>query len=123
MTQATQEPLRVVFCIGITQNFFDLPTGEGLSVWKGFSQMMGSLGAMPGITVLGAMDDDRLMVGPSTTSPWTVYIMADVDCHQSVIDACNLFRTTPVNEYSLWRYAKVEARIGRPLTIPDAAKV
>ena len=114
MSQATQEPLRVVFCIGITQNFFDLPTGEGLSVWKGFSQMMGSL---------GAMDDDRLMVGPSTTSPWTVYIMADVDCHQSVIDACNLFRTTPVGEYSLWRYAKVEARIGRPLTIPDAARV
>ncbi|WP_207285943.1 hypothetical protein [Pseudomonas sp. FW300-N2A2] len=123
MSQTTQEPLRVVFCIGITQNFFDLPTGEGLSVWKGFSQMMGSLGAMPGITVLGAMDDDRLMVGPSNTSPWTVYIMADVDCHQSVIDACNLFRTTPVNEYSLWRYAKVEARIGRPLTIPDAARV
>ncbi|MDP9030301.1 MAG: hypothetical protein M3O11_07555, partial [Pseudomonadota bacterium] len=114
MSQATQEPLRVVFCIGITQNFFDLPTGEGLSVWKGFSQMMGDLGAMPGINVLGAMDDDRLMVGPSTTSPWTVYIMADVDCHQSVIDACNLFRTTPVGEYSLWRYAKVEARIGRP---------
>ena len=123
MSQTTQEPLRVVFCIGITQNFFDLPTGEGLSVWKGFSQMMGSLGAMPGITVLGAMDDDRLMVGPSTASPWTVYIMADVDCHQSVIDACNLFRTTPVGEYSLWRYAKVEARIGRPLTIPDAARV
>ena len=92
MTQTTQEPLRVVFCIGITQNFFDLPTGEGLSVWKGFSQMMGSLGAMPGITVLGAMDDDRLMVGPSTTSPWTVYIMADVDCHQSVI--CLLY-TSP----------------------------
>ena len=65
----------------------------------------------------------RLMVGPSTTSPWTVYIMADVDCHQSVIDACNLFRTTPVGQYSLWRYAKIEARIGRPLTIPDAAKV
>ena len=123
MTQTTQEPLRVVFCIGITQNFFDLPTGEGLSVWKGFSQMMGDLGAMPGITVLGAMDDDRLMVGPSTNSPWTVYIMADVDCHQSVIDACNLFRTTPVGQYSLWRYAKIEARIGRPLTIPDAAKV
>jgi hypothetical protein len=47
MTQTTQEPLRVVFCIGITQNFFDLPTGEGLSVWKGFSQMMGSSAPCP----------------------------------------------------------------------------
>ena len=122
MSQATQEPLRVLFCIGITQNFFDLPTGEGIAVWKGFSTMMSSLGALPGMTVLGVLDDDRLMVGASTHSPWTVYIMADVDCHQTVIDACNLFRTTPVNEYSLWKYAKVEARIGRPLTIPAAAR-
>jgi len=123
MTQTTQEPLRVVFCIGITQNFFDLPTGEGLSVWKGFSQMMGDLGAMPGITVLGAMDDDRLMVGPPTPSPWTVFILADLDCPQSGIQPCHLCRPPPAGQYSLWRYAKIEARIGRPLTIPDAAKV
>ncbi|MDF3935956.1 hypothetical protein [Pseudomonas citronellolis] len=122
MTRPTAEPMRVLFCIGITQNFFDLPTGEGISVWKGFSQMMGELGALPGINVLGVLDDDRLMVGPSTTSPWTVYIMADVDCHQTVVDACNLFRTVPVGEYSLWKYAKIEARIGRPLSIPEAAR-
>ncbi|MCP8466415.1 hypothetical protein NK553_20880 [Pseudomonas sp. ZM23] len=122
MTRPTTEPLRVLFCIGIAQPFFDLPTGEGITVWKGFSKMMSDLGALPGMNVLGVLDDDRLMVGPSTTSPWTVYIMADVDCHQTVIDACNLFRTTPVGEYSLWKYAKVEARIGRPLTIPEAAR-
>jgi hypothetical protein len=32
---------------------------------------------------------------------------------------CNLFRTIPVNEHALWRYAKVEARIGRPLVVRD----
>ena len=120
MTRPTAEPMRVLFCIGITQNFFDLPTGEGISVWKGFSQMLGELGALPGMNVLGVLDDDRLMVGASNTAPWTVYIMADVDCHQTVVDACNLFRTVQVGEHGLWRYMKIEARVGRPL--PDVTK-
>jgi hypothetical protein len=121
MSQPAQHPLRVLFCIGITQNFFDLPTGHGIEVWKGFSAMMKSMGAMPGVSILGAIDDDRLMVGPSTTSPWTVYIMADVKDYDTVVAACNLFRTTPVGEYSLWRYAKIEARVGRALEIPAEA--
>ncbi|BDB29897.1 hypothetical protein CTP10_R73130 (plasmid) [Cupriavidus sp. P-10] len=122
MSQSTTTPLRVMFCIGITQNFFDLPTGEGIEVWKGFSAMMKSLASLPGVHVLGAIDDDRLMVGPSTTSPWTVYIMADVPDYDTVVAACNLFRTTPVGQYSLWRYAKVEARVGRALEIPAEAR-
>ncbi|GLC95998.1 hypothetical protein Tamer19_54070 [Cupriavidus sp. TA19] len=122
MSQSTTTPLRVMFCIGITQNFFDLPTGEGIDVWKGFSAMMQSLASLPGVHVLGAIDDDRLMVGPSTTSPWTVYIMADVPDYDTVVAACNLFRTTPVGQYSLWRYAKVEARVGRALEIPAEAR-
>lgn len=121
MSQPAQSPLRVLFCIGITQNFFDLPTGQDIEVWKGFSAMMKSMGAMPGVSVLGAIDDDRLMVGPSTASPWTVYIMADVKDYDTVVAACNLFRTTPVGEHSLWRYAKIEARVGRALEIPAEA--
>jgi len=121
MSQSNTSPLRVLFCIGITQNFFDLPTGKGIDVWKGFSAMLRALSQLPGVNVLGTIDDDRLMVGPSTTSPWTVYIMADVPDHDTVVAACNLFRTTPVGEYSLWRYAKVEARVGRALEIPAEA--
>jgi hypothetical protein len=118
MSEPTPTPLRVLFCIGINQNFFDLPTGHGVKVWEAFSGMMTKLAALSGVKVLGDFDDDQHMVGPSGTWPWTSYILADVVDQQTVAEACNLFRTTPVGEYSLWRYAAIEARIGRALTTP-----
>ena len=115
----TPEPLRVLFCIGINQNFFDLPKDRIGMVWTAFSGMMSELAAMPGVKVIGTMDDDSHMVGPSAGWPWTCYIMADVDTQETVKAACNLFRTTPVGEHALWRYAAIEARMGRALTIRD----
>jgi hypothetical protein len=116
-------PLRVLFCIGVNQNFFDLPSGgEGpAQVWKGFQTMLGELAAHPGVRVLGTLDDDQHMVGPSEGWPWTCYVLAEADGQSSVAEACNLFRTVPVGEHMLWRYMRVEARIGRELTIPQEA--
>jgi hypothetical protein len=111
--------LRVLFCIGINQNFFDLPKSGIVEVWTAFSGMMAEMARMPGVDVIGDMDDDSHMVGPSEGWPWTCYILADVDTQETVKAACNLFRTTMVGEYALWRYAKIEARIGRALTIRD----
>ncbi|MGO4584569.1 hypothetical protein AB4Z38_11870 [Arthrobacter sp. 2RAF6] len=116
---ATATPLRVLFCIGINQNFFDLPKSEIGVVWTAFSGMMADMARMPGVDVIGNMDDDSHLVGPSDGWPWTCYILADVDTQETVKAACNLFRTTMVGEYALWRYAKIEARIGRALTIRD----
>jgi hypothetical protein len=112
-------PLRVLFCIGINQNFFDLPTGQGGLVWKAFSGMMDAVADTPGVRVIGDIDDDSHMVGPSDGWPWTCYILADVDTQETVKAVCNLFRTAPVGEYTLWRYAKIEARIGRALTVRE----
>ncbi|MFJ7213711.1 hypothetical protein [Amycolatopsis sp. NPDC098790] len=117
------QPLRVLFCIGINQNFFDLPT-DGLTisdVWQAFVSMMDQLKALPGITFIGDIDDDSHLVGPSDGWPWTCYILADADSQETAKNACNLFRTTPVGggEVKLWRFAKVEARIGRALTVRD----
>ncbi len=112
-------PLRVLFCIGINQNFFDLPTGQGGAVWKATVQLLDEIEAMAGVRVLGTIDDDAHMVGPSDGWPWTAYVLADVDTQETVKAVCNLFRTIPVGEHSLWRYAKVEARIGRPLVVRD----
>lgn len=112
-------PLRVLFCIGINQNFFDLPTGHGGAVWKATLQLLDEIEAMAGVRVLGTIDDDAHMVGPSDGWPWTAYVLADVDTQATVKAVCNLFRTIPVGEHSLWRYAKVEARIGRPLVVRD----
>jgi len=112
---------RVLFCIGINQNFMDATADEGKQVWHAFSQMMKGIDELPGVNILGIMDDDRIMVGPSATAPWTAYIMADVPDYESVVAACNFFRTTPVGDgtYKLWKYARVEARIGRELVVPE----
>jgi hypothetical protein len=64
------------------------------------------------------IDDDQTMVGTSPNGwPWTFYILAEVPDRETVA-ACNLFRTIEVGEHRLWRYMRVEARIGRELVIP-----
>ncbi|RMX07602.1 IacB protein [Corticibacter populi] len=114
------KPLRVLFCIGIQQNFFDASAAEAKEVWTAFASMMKAIGELPGVKVLGNLDDDRIMVGASASWPWTTYILADVPDLETVTAGCNLFRTTPVGDgtYKLWKYAKVEARIGRELEVP-----
>jgi hypothetical protein len=44
--------------------------------------------------------------------------LADVPDYATAVAVCNLFRTTPVGEHRLWRYMRVEARVGRELVIP-----
>jgi hypothetical protein len=110
--------LRVLFCIGVNQNFFDATPAEAKQVWGAFGVMMKGMEETPGIRVIGNMDDDQLMVGPSTTAPWTTYVLADADTLENVAAVCNLFRTTPVGDSSkLWKYCKIEARVGRELII------
>lgn len=115
----SQNTLRVLFCIGVNQNFFDATPAEAKQVWGAFGVMMQGMEETPGIRVIGNMDDDQLMVGPSTTAPWTTYVLADADTLESVAAVCNLFRTTPVGESKLWKYCKIEARVGRELIIQN----
>jgi hypothetical protein len=121
MNTANKLPLRVLFCCGVTQNFFDLPREQIGTVWQAYGKMLGAIEAMEGVRVLGIMDDDRLVVGQSDGAPWTFYIMADVVDFDTVTAVCNLYRTTAVGEYNLWRYGKIEARVGRELVVPPAA--
>ncbi|WP_321871771.1 hypothetical protein [Paraburkholderia tropica] len=121
MNNANKLPLRVLFCCGVTQNFFDLPREQIGTVWQAYGKMLSAIDAMEGVHVLGIMDDDRLTVGQSDGAPWTFYIMADVADFDTVTAVCNLYRTTPVGEYNLWRYGKIEARVGRELVVPPAA--
>ncbi|WP_435199191.1 hypothetical protein [Janibacter sp. GS2] len=117
------DPLRVLFCMGINQNFFDLPKSEIGSVWTAFAAMLRDMEDMDGVDVLGNMDDDAHVVGPTDGWPWTAYVLADVRDQETVKAACNLFRTTMVSDdHALWRYAKIEARMGRSLTIRSDVK-
>lgn len=112
-------PLRTLFCYGNNQNFFDLPKADIGPVWIGVSTMLSNLKNMDGVDVIGTFDDDAHMVGPSDGWPWTCYVLADVRDQETVREACNLLRTTMIGDHALWRYLKVEARMGRELTIRD----
>ena len=114
-------PLRVLFCCGVTQNFFDLPRDGIAEVWRAYGVMLKAIEEMEGVKVLGVMDDDRLVVGCADNAPWTFYIMADVFDLDTAVAVCNLYRTTPVGAYNLWRYGKIEARVGRALAVPQTA--
>ena len=117
------EPLRTLFCIGNNQNFFDLPKNEIGPVWIGISTMLSNLKHMDGVDVIGTFDDDAHMVGPSDGWPWTCYVLADVRDQQTVRAVCNLLRTTMIGEYALWKFFKIEARMGRELTIRDDVEI
>lgn len=120
MTDTRTLPLRVLFCCGVTQNFFDLPREQIGEVWQAYGKMLSAVESMENVRVLGIMDDDRLVVGQADSAPWTFYIMADVADFDTAVAVCNLYRTTPVGEYNLWRYGKIEARVGRALAVPPA---
>jgi len=119
MATQPQAKLRVLFCGAVLQNFFDLPAAEIGKVWQATGEMLKGIRDLPGVEIIGTIDDDQTMVGTSPNGwPWTFYILADVPDRQTVVEACNLFRTVAVGEYRLWKYMRVEARIGRELVIP-----
>ena len=120
MSQAPPK-IRTLFCMAVLQNFLDLPGAEIGGVWKATGQMLRGVADIPGAEILGTLDDDETMVGTSPNGwPWTFYILADMPDRASVVAACNLFRTIEVGEHRLWKYIRVEARMGRELAIPAA---
>ncbi len=109
------EGLRVLFCIGVTQSFFDEDPANVGAIAKGITEAFSDLGGRFGLSVLGTIDDDELMVGSSSTWPWTAYILADAPSLEAVTGVCNLLRESEVSGFRLWKYLKIEARVGRPL--------
>jgi hypothetical protein len=107
--------LRVLFCIGVQQTFLEEPGAEIGPIVEAIKEAFADLGGRFGLTVLGTMDDDELIVGPSVDWPWTAYILADAPDLDSVTAVCNLVHETEVADHRLWRYLRIEARVGRPL--------
>lgn len=116
----TPDKIRALFCGAVLQGFFDLPGKDIPAVLKATGGMLRQIREMPGVDVLGTFDDDETMVGTSPTGwPWTFYILADVPDRAAAVAICNLFRTIEVGEYRLWKYLRVEARLGRELVMPE----
>jgi hypothetical protein len=113
-------PLRVLFCIAVLDEFFaatDEVRGQVLPRLEGeFADLQGRFG----VQVIGTIDDDRTMVGPMLSFPWTCYILADAPDFDAVVSVCDLVRKPADPGYKLFRYFKIEARVGQPLFFGNA---
>lgn len=118
--QQNATDLRVLFCIGVRAPFFAAGADERDRVIATIRDAFDDLRGRFGLTVLGTMDDDELMVGPSETYPWTAYILADAPDQAAVTGLCNQLRVVPVGDAQLWKYLTIEARVGRRLFFGNA---
>lgn len=107
--------LRALFAFGLTQDFFTEERASIPAIMDALKSSFADLEQRFGVRVLGTLDDDETMVGAAETWPWTCYILAEVPDRTAVIAVCNLLRETEVGDARLWKYLKVEARLGRPL--------
>lgn len=113
-TQRTSH-LRALFCFGVSQAFFDADSETRDAVIDGIREAFADLRARFNVTVLGTMDDDQLMVGPSDGWPWTCYVLVDAPDLDAVRQITTIVRDWEVVGGRLWRFLRVEARVGRPL--------
>lgn len=115
----TTSNLRVLFCFGVLQSLFDVPAGELKPILEAITQAYANLEKRFEIKVLGAFDDDQIMMGPSAQWPWTAYLLADVSSYDVVVQVTNIIRETQIGPYRLSKYMRVESRIGRSLFFID----
>ena len=116
----TNDALRVLFCIGVQQTFFEEEASRVPELVPAIKAAFDDLGGRFGLTVIGTLDDDQIMVGNSPNWPWTAYILADAPDLDAVAAVCNIVRETPIGEHRLWRYLRIEARVGRELFFANA---
>jgi hypothetical protein len=112
--------LRVLFCIGVSQTLFDEEWERVPQLVPAITKAFDDLQGRFGVKVLGTIDDDELMVGPSPNYPWTCYILADAPDLDAVVKVCNVVREGQVGPHRLWRYMRIEARVGRQLFFGNA---
>lgn len=113
--------IRALFAFGLTQDFFAEDRRRIPPLMEALKRAFGDLEERFGVRVLGTLDDDETMVGATRTWPWTCYILAEAPDRESVAAVCNLLREVEVGEARLWKYLKVEARVGRPLFFAEPA--
>lgn len=111
----TGDGVRALVCLGISPDFFSAEPEVQGQLFQAIPKAFSDLGGRFGVRVLGTMDDDELMVGPSEGWPWTCYILLDAPDHSAVASICNIVRETEVGDWKLWRFMRVEARVGRRL--------
>jgi hypothetical protein len=110
----TKDGIRALFVIGITQEFFNLPSAQLRDVGRAIKDAFDGLERRFGVKVLGTFDDDLLQVGLTRGYPFISYILADIPSLESAIEVTNLVRT-PYGDGRLVKYITIDARIGHRL--------
>ena len=110
-----RDGLRVLLCFGVTQSFYDAEPADVPKIVDGIKTAFADLSGRFGVRILATMDDDELMVGASAEFPWTAYIVLDAPDLTTVTSICNIVRETEIGGYRMWKYMRIEARVGRPL--------
>lgn len=113
---------RALFAFGLTQDFFAEERTQIPAIMDALIAGFADLEGRFGVRVLGTLDDDEWLVGATQTWPWTCYILAEVPDEAAVARVCNVLRETVVGDVRLWKYLKVEARVGRPLFFAEEAR-
>ena len=111
---------RVLFCIGVLPDFYAEAADAFDRLMEPLRAAFEDLGGRFGLRVLGTLDDICLQAGPSAGFPWTCYILAAAPDLAAIRGVVDQFMQAEINGYRLWRYAKVEARIGLPLDFGTA---
>jgi hypothetical protein len=106
----------VLSCIGVLPEFYAQPAASFERLTAGFFRAFDRLGERFGIRVLGTLDDVWLLMGPSLTYPWTCYILAAAPSYDAVHQVTRPLMEVEVDGDWLWRYAKLEARVGHRWT-------
>ena len=106
--------IRVMFCGGTLPPFFEAPLEERKEVFEMCKQVFGGWKERYGIEVLATLDDDQIQIGPTTGHPWTFYILCDVPEYEAVPKVVDQLRH---GDPPLFKYIKLEARMGRPLEV------
>jgi hypothetical protein len=109
------KPLRVLFAFGLQSAWFDADAATRTRAHDKMFEAYDQLKERFGVTVLGTMDDDLTLTGPSHAWPWTCYILADVPDLETVTKLCQQLTNVTSDGSRLSRYLSVEARIGREL--------
>lgn len=105
------DPRRAILLGAMTPAWYDLATDEERARVIGrFHKLMDEWRDL-GARVVGTLDDDLFMVGEPRT--FTFYLLFDVDDAQVVVDMIQRLRE-PVDGIRMDRYARFEARVGRP---------
>lgn len=106
---------RALFCFGVQTAFYEAPADIRKQIFNSLQEAYDRLGERFGVKVLATLDDDRFVVGPANAYPWTCYMLAEIPNIEAVTQVCNILREVRIGDDLLWKYMRVEARIGREL--------